>query len=76
MRYFPDKLPKGRLPMREYFFNVLNTCNNEYVTQLVKHANAQRHSIAKEDQQREAIFMSEGWFQKLNEQPFISSKYA
>ena len=39
-KHFPDKLPKGRLPNRDYFFNVLNTCNNEYVTQLIKHANA------------------------------------
>ena len=39
MRYFPDKLPKGRLPNRDYFFNILNTANNDYVTQLIKHAN-------------------------------------
>ena len=25
MKYFPDTLPKGRLPDRVYFFNVLNT---------------------------------------------------
>ena len=24
-KYFPDKLPKGRVPDREYFFNILNT---------------------------------------------------
>ena len=40
MKYFPDKLPKGRLPNREYFFNILNTANNEYVTQISRHANA------------------------------------
>ena len=31
MRFFPDKLPKGRLPDREYFFNVLNTLEEPYV---------------------------------------------
>ena len=25
MQYFPSKLPKGRVPDREYFFNILNT---------------------------------------------------
>ena len=25
MRYLPDRLPKGRLPDRTYFFNVLHT---------------------------------------------------
>ena len=25
MMYFPSKLPKGRVPDREYFFNILNT---------------------------------------------------
>ena len=39
-KYFPDKLPKGRLPNRDYFFNVMNTVNTEYVSALIKHANA------------------------------------
>ena len=25
MRHFPDKLAKGRVPDREYFFNLMNT---------------------------------------------------
>ena len=39
MKYFPDKLPKGRLPDRDYFFNVMNTVNGVYTEQLIKHAN-------------------------------------
>ena len=30
-RHFPDTLPIGRLPSREYFFNILNTGMNEYL---------------------------------------------
>lgn len=45
MRFFPDKLPIGRLPDRDYFFNMLNTCNPAYVAELIKHANEQRHSV-------------------------------
>ena len=31
MRHFPDELPKGRLPQREYFFNIMNTGMTEYL---------------------------------------------
>ena len=31
MLYFPDKLPQGRLPDRDYFWNVFNTLNEAYV---------------------------------------------
>ena len=49
LKYFPGKLPKGRLPDRTYFFNILNSCNSEYVAHLIQHANLQRNSIAGED---------------------------
>ena len=38
-RYFPDRLPKNRLPDREYFFNVLNTVYPDYCDAMIKHAN-------------------------------------
>ena len=38
MRYMPSKLSKGRIPNREYFFNVLNTLKEGYVTSLLEHA--------------------------------------
>ena len=31
MQYLPDPTPDGRLPEREYFWNVLNTLQEEYV---------------------------------------------
>ena len=31
-RFFPTKLPQGRLPDRDYFWNVFNTLNEPYVT--------------------------------------------
>ena len=39
MQYFPDKLPKGKLPQRDYFFNIMNSLNGEYVSTLIKYAN-------------------------------------
>ena len=42
--YFPDKLAKGRVPDREYFFNILNTYQEVYVSNIIRHANEQRNS--------------------------------
>ena len=39
MLYMPDPTPEGRLPEREYFWNVLNTLRTAYVTRLIEHAN-------------------------------------
>ena len=35
MLYLPDPVPDGRLPEREYFWNVLNTLQTAYVNQLI-----------------------------------------
>ena len=29
--FFPTKMPKGRRPDRDYFFNILNTLQGEYL---------------------------------------------
>ena len=47
-RFFPDKFPKGRVPDRVYFWNILNTKQPKYVDMLIKHANAQRNSVTGE----------------------------
>ena len=39
MSYFPSKMLKGRVPDREYFFNILNTFQPTYLQTLLKHAN-------------------------------------
>ena len=31
MRHFPDEMPVGRLPSREYFFNIMNTGMGDYL---------------------------------------------
>ena len=45
MLYMPDPTLDGRLPEREYFWNVLNTLQTEYVQRLIEHANAQRMTV-------------------------------
>ena len=39
MMYFPSKMAKGRVPDREYFFNIVNTFHPDFVKGLIDHAN-------------------------------------
>ena len=75
MKYFPQKLPKGRVPDREYFFNILNTLYPGYVQEIIRHANDQRNSVANDAQARETIEVSDKWWEALNAVPFISCKF-
>jgi hypothetical protein len=58
MKFFPDKMSKGRIPSREYFFNVLNTVMEDYLQGLIKHANKERNSAESEHMQNETIICS------------------
>jgi len=61
MSYFPDKMPKGRPFARDYFWNVLNTHNEPYVSHLVQHANSERYSAVSKDTQSAAIEVTDEW---------------
>ena len=75
MKYFPDKIPQGRLPAREYFFNIMNSINPEYVQGLIRHATEQRHSASNFNEQHESIVVSDKMLDQLNSMPYISCKY-
>ena len=75
MKYFPNKLPKGRVPDREYFFNILNTFQPLYVDQIIQHSNVQRNSVSSEAQAKETIEVSDKWWNALNASPFLSCEY-
>ena len=42
MRYLPSSFPKGRTPCRTYFFNIMNTVMENYVQEIIAHANKVR----------------------------------
>ena len=44
LEFMPTKLPKGRFPCREYFWNVMNTLNEEYTKSLFSHAMNERNT--------------------------------
>ncbi len=72
MLYMPDPTPDGRLPDREYFWNVLNTLRTAYVQRLIEHANAQRMTVQEDGDGADAIEISEEWWAKLTALPFVS----
>lgn len=76
MQYIPDKLPNGRLPDREYYFNVLNTVFPDYTKKLLSHANKQRMLTTDTGTEVNNIDVSNTWWEQLNELPFISCKYS
>ena len=74
MLFFPSKMAKGRVPDREYFFNILNTIQPAYLQSLINHANEQRNSVVNNAIAKEAIEVSDDWWNALNMVPFISCK--
>ena len=70
MKYFPDKLPVGRLPDREYFWNVFNTLYTDYVTELVAHANKVRCEASTEHQAAQVIEIADEIWDELHAAPF------
>ena len=74
MAHFPDKMPKGRIPSRDYFFNVMNTLQAPYLQSLIIHANDQRNSAEAEGMEKETMVVSDKMWHQLNAAPFVSSK--
>ena len=74
MFYFPDRFPKGRVPNRTYFFDVMNTLMEEYTQALIRHAAEQRNTAGLQAKAAEVIEISEEWWAKLQEVPFRSCK--
>ena len=74
MQYFPSKFTKNRLPDREYFYNIMNTVQGEYLQALTKHAHDERVSPAAAAKANATIEITDEWYEKLNSVNYISSK--
>ena len=74
MSYFPDHYPANKGPPRDYFFNILNSLQPEYVSELLSYANKQRHSAEGEAMKNETIKISQFWAEELASMPYLSSK--
>ena len=70
--YFPDKLPKGRVMSKEYFYNVWNTLHPDSVQNVIEYANSQRYSVDNEKVQQNSIIITDDWQQQIDKMPFMS----
>ena len=75
MQYFPNSLPKGRLPDRQFFWTVLNTLNTEYVSQLIAHATSARNEAGQSNIEEETIVITNEMAEVLKDAPMISCKW-
>ena len=55
MQYFPDIYPKDKGPPREYFFNILNTLQPEYLQKCIAYAHEQRMTAQGDDMKKQSI---------------------
>lgn len=74
MIFFPDRLPKGRLPDRAYFFNILNTVHEQYTQELISVAQRNRHQASQNEFAVDVVKATDEWFKKLTEIPFTRCK--
>ena len=75
-RYLPDKLPKGRMPDRTYYFNVMNTLYPDYMAELIANANGKRYRVSDGEADHGGIKVSDDWWEQLNAVPFLTRKYS
>ena len=68
-------MAKNRWPDRTYMFTILNTLKPEYVQKIVLHASKMRNSAQGKSEEGANISVTEAWWNKLHEIPFISCKF-
>lgn len=75
MRYFPSKFPRGRAPEKTYFFNIMNSTMEGYVSSIMTHANKVRATKTHEAEAAKTIEITDEWYEKLKAIPFVSRKF-
>jgi hypothetical protein len=74
-KFFPDQRSRSDLPEREYFFNIINTIEPDYLFSLIKHAKNLRFANSNPDENKDIIEVNEFWRKELEASPYFSSKY-
>ena len=74
MAYFPNQMAQNRWPDRTYMFTILNTLKPDYVQNIVLHASKMRNSAQGKNEEGATVSVTDAWWKKLHEIPFVSSK--
>ncbi len=73
-KFFPEQKTVADLPDREYFFNVLNTIEPDYLSSLIRHAQGLRFNNMNKDDNPHVIEINEFWKKELKASPYFSRK--
>jgi len=73
-KFFPEQKTPANRPDREFFFNILNTVDPDYLSALIRHAQGLRHGTGAPSKQDNIIVVNEHWRKELAASPFYSSK--
>ena len=76
--YFPNTLPKGKLPDKQFFWGVIFTIKPGYAKRLVKDAIEQRNELPKpgEEDKAKLLRIDAEYLQRMLEAPIFMSKSA
>ena len=73
-KFFPEQRTKADLPDRQFFFNVVNTTDPDYLAALLKHAHNLRFGAKNPQDNPTTIEVNEQWAKELQASPFYSRK--
>lgn len=73
-KFFPEQKTHADLPDREFFFNIINTTEPEYLAALIKHAHEVRLKGMNPQDNPNTIEVTDQWVKELQASPFYSSK--
>ena len=74
VKFFPKQRTKADLLDRQFFFNVVNTTDPDYLAALLKHAHDLRFGAKNPQDNPTTIEVNEQWAKELQASPFYSRK--
>ena len=73
-KFFPEQKSPANRPNREFFFNILNTVDPDYLSALIRHAQGLRFGTGAPSKEDNIIVVNEHWRKELEASPYYSSK--
>ena len=73
-KFFPEQRTKADLPDPQFFFNVANTMDPEYLAALLKHAHDLRFGAKNPQDNPTTIEVNEHWAMEIQASQFYSRK--
>ena len=73
-KFFPEQKTHSNRPDRQFFFNIINTVDPDYLSALIRHAKGLRFGSGAPSKEDNIIEVNEHWQKELEASPYYSSK--